>query len=339
MPPLVVALRPRCYYRLLPPQPSPPPAFRRSISPMKNRYDEDLFAGTTMTFGEHLEDLRGALFRAAAGAGRGVWAGAVRGQLRVYAILDPLEGALGSFYSKSAIANYTKWVAARDERGEPAPYTIDDIEHRAFEDEMIFDIQYVDTDPGARRTTVQSAPKSGPAAPRGRTLCLPRNHPPPDPPSCEHRPLRPRPPRPMGLSPTTVLHRPTPNSSADIAAKRRLLPVFLWHPIAEDSRIRAKSFSVAETFGIWIKASLVVGAVISSPWVFYQIWPFVAAGLYPHEKKYVYMFVPFSLGLFLLGAALAFLFVFEPVLGFLLASTDGWASIPIRGSANGWASC
>ncbi len=31
---------------------------------MKNKYDEDLFAGTTMTFGEHLEELRGALFRA-----------------------------------------------------------------------------------------------------------------------------------------------------------------------------------------------------------------------------------------------------------------------------------
>ena len=54
------------------------------------------------------------------------------------------------------------------------------------------------------------------------------------------------------------------------------------------------------------------------PWVFYQIWNFVASGLYPHEKKYVHLFLPFSLGLFLLGAATAYLFVFKPVLGFLL---------------------
>src|SRR5262249_16610023 len=85
-----------------------------------------------------------------------------------------------------------------------------------------------------------------------------------------------------------------------------------------DERIQAKSFSLPETFGIWLKASLVVGAIVSSPWVFYQIWSFVAAGLYPHEKKYVHVFLPFSLGLFLLGAATAYLFVFQPVLNFLL---------------------
>jgi sec-independent protein translocase protein TatC len=68
---------------------------------------------------------------------------------------------------------------------------------------------------------------------------------------------------------------------------------------------------------IWIKASFVVGALVSAPWVFYQIWIFVASGLYRHERKYVYTFLPFSLGLFFLGAATAYLFVFEPVLDFL----------------------
>jgi sec-independent protein translocase protein TatC len=45
----------------------------------------------------------------------------------------------------------------------------------------------------------------------------------------------------------------------------------------------------------------------------------VAAGLYPHEKRYVHLFMPFSIGLFLLGASVAFLFVFKPVLEFLLS--------------------
>ena len=51
------------------------------------------------------------------------------------------------------------------------------------------------------------------------------------------------------------------------------------------------------------KVSLVSGLVIASPWVFWQIWAFVAAGLYPHEKHYVNYYLPFSLGLFLAGAA------------------------------------
>ncbi len=70
---------------------------------------------------------------------------------------------------------------------------------------------------------------------------------------------------------------------------------------------------------IYLKASLLVGALIASPWIFTQIWSFVAAGLYPHEKRYVHLFLPCSLGLFLAGASLAFFLVFEPVLRFLFS--------------------
>jgi sec-independent protein translocase protein TatC len=68
---------------------------------------------------------------------------------------------------------------------------------------------------------------------------------------------------------------------------------------------------------IWIKAAVISGLVIASPWIFWQVWVFVAAGLYPHERKYVWVFLPFSVLLFLAGAAMAFFFVFEPVLAFL----------------------
>jgi sec-independent protein translocase protein TatC len=76
--------------------------------------------------------------------------------------------------------------------------------------------------------------------------------------------------------------------------------------------------AISEPFSIYVKASLLVGVLLASPWIFYQIWHFVAAGLYPHERRYVHMYLPFSLGLFLLGASLAFFVVFEPVLNFLL---------------------
>jgi sec-independent protein translocase protein TatC len=38
--------------------------------------------------------------------------------------------------------------------------------------------------------------------------------------------------------------------------------------------------------------------------VFYQLWAFIAAGLYPHEKKYVHRYLPMSLGLFIAGVLL-----------------------------------
>ena len=63
--------------------------------------------------------------------------------------------------------------------------------------------------------------------------------------------------------------------------------------------------------------------MIASPYVFYQIWTFVAAGLYPHEKNYVFLYLPISILLFVGGASLAFLFVFDPVLDFLFLFNKG----------------
>ena len=61
------------------------------------------------------------------------------------------------------------------------------------------------------------------------------------------------------------------------------------------------TLSVMEAFMVYFKVCALTGLVISSPWVFWQIWAFIAAGLYPHEKKYVHVYLPVSLGLFLTG--------------------------------------
>lgn len=62
---------------------------------------------------------------------------------------------------------------------------------------------------------------------------------------------------------------------------------------------------------------MLVGVLLSSPFVFYFIWEFVAAGLYPHEKHFAHVFLPFSITLFLAGAALAFFVAIGFVLDFL----------------------
>jgi sec-independent protein translocase protein TatC len=53
----------------------------------------------------------------------------------------------------------------------------------------------------------------------------------------------------------------------------------------------------------YFKVAIVLALLVASPWVFYQTWAFVAAGLYPHERRGVYAFLPASVGLFLTGVA------------------------------------
>jgi sec-independent protein translocase protein TatC len=57
-------------------------------------------------------------------------------------------------------------------------------------------------------------------------------------------------------------------------------------------------------FFVYMKISFFTGLVLSSPWVFYHLWMFIAAGLYPKEKKLVNVYLPFSVLLFLAGVAL-----------------------------------
>lgn len=95
--------------------------------------------------------------------------------------------------------------------------------------------------------------------------------------------------------------------------------VWLWKKI----EVIFQALNAQEAFMIWMKAALVTGVAIASPWIFYQLWLFVAAGLYRHEKGYVYIYLPMSLGLFFAGAALAFGFVFDPVLQFLFDFQQG----------------
>jgi sec-independent protein translocase protein TatC len=76
--------------------------------------------------------------------------------------------------------------------------------------------------------------------------------------------------------------------------------------------------AVAAGFVSFVKIGLVTGLIFSSPWVFYQLWMFIAAGLYPNEKRYVYFAAPFSAVLFIAGA-LFFIVVVAPItLGFLV---------------------
>jgi sec-independent protein translocase protein TatC len=76
---------------------------------------------------------------------------------------------------------------------------------------------------------------------------------------------------------------------------------------------------VQEGFITYVKLSLVVGLFFASPWVAYQLWSFVGEGLYAHEKRYVRMFAPATLVLFVAGALFCYFVVLPWGLEFLIA--------------------
>lgn len=79
-----------------------------------------------------------------------------------------------------------------------------------------------------------------------------------------------------------------------------------------------KTLSVQEAFFVWLKVCIVTGLIVGSPWIIWQIWLFVAAGLYPQEKHMVYKFIPLSLFLFLGGVAMCEFLVIPKAVGALL---------------------
>ncbi|MEX1231475.1 MAG: twin-arginine translocase subunit TatC [Planctomycetaceae bacterium] len=83
-------------------------------------------------------------------------------------------------------------------------------------------------------------------------------------------------------------------------------------------QLKPVTLTVEEAFMTYLKVSFVAGLILSSPWLFYQIWLFVAVGLYPHERGYVKIYLPMSLGLFITGALFCYYAVFPLMLSFLL---------------------
>ena len=61
-----------------------------------------------------------------------------------------------------------------------------------------------------------------------------------------------------------------------------------------------------DPFYLHIKVALVVGVILSSPVWLYQIWAFVAPGLYAREKRWSYIFLGTAVPLFLIGVTLAY---------------------------------
>ena len=80
---------------------------------------------------------------------------------------------------------------------------------------------------------------------------------------------------------------------------------------------------------IWIKVPLVFSLFVASPWLLYQVWAFIAPGLYKHERKWAIPFVLSTAGLFILGGLFAYFVAFRFGLAFLLGLGMGGDVIPL----------
>ncbi len=73
-----------------------------------------------------------------------------------------------------------------------------------------------------------------------------------------------------------------------------------------------------ETIGTYFKIALIVTIVVGAPWVLYQIWKFIAPGLYAHERRFVYFLLPMSTLLSVTGVMFLYFMILPVSLGFLV---------------------
>jgi sec-independent protein translocase protein TatC len=94
---------------------------------------------------------------------------------------------------------------------------------------------------------------------------------------------------------------------------------FLAAPMLASLPVGAKMIAtgVVAPFLVPMKVTLLIAFILALPWVFYQVWAFVAPGLYAHEKRLVLPLVISSSLLFIAGVAFCYFFVFGRVFHFI----------------------
>ena len=73
-----------------------------------------------------------------------------------------------------------------------------------------------------------------------------------------------------------------------------------------------------DPFNMYMKVGLIAGLFIASPFILYQVWAFIAPGLYRNERRYVLPFMFSTVGLFLAGGAFGYKMVYPAALDFLI---------------------
>jgi sec-independent protein translocase protein TatC len=71
-------------------------------------------------------------------------------------------------------------------------------------------------------------------------------------------------------------------------------------------------------FNLYLQFSLLAGAILASPFILFQVWLFIAPGLYQKEKRFVWPFMLATVGLFLAGASFGYFYVLPGAMKILI---------------------
>lgn len=238
----------------------------------KPTYDEDYFADTKMSFGEHIEDLRRYLLRGVYGFVAAMVVSFLVARPAMLFINEPVEKAVQKFYDDRATSIRKEFDLDPDHplnQPKPMPMRIDAAE-------MVKLLKQADPQ---RFADLQPAKEAS------------------------------------VLNFTLTIMQPG-NFAADL------------QPILQKfgKRPGLSSLSALEAFLVFLKVWMMLSLVIASPYILYQIWSFVAAGLYPHERSYVTRYIPMSVGLFLGGVVMCQFLVIPTAIAALL-QFNKWLNI------------
>ena len=311
-----------------------------------NPKEDTLFKESSMSFGDHLEELRACLFRCILGIVVCFIIGLFFGSTVMNIIQQPLTRSLVRYLDKQNQAKVEKMI----EQGYPK-----EIAQKAFDSGLLVETIYIHKDELKKISSNElgmvepetpsanaKAEKDAPAG-EGNAKAEPTETAPAISSASETVQVD-----PVKSSWEYIVdfwdymngNLPKIQSQKDVSQYEKnrnenFIKVYVWKAKNDSDRAKTRAMSAQEPFMIYIQASLLLGVILSCPWVLYQLWMFVASGLYPHERKYVYIYFPMSLSLFIGGVLMAFFWVFDPVLGFLMLFND-WMNIEPDLRINEW---
>ncbi|GEM_PF-101246 len=91
--------------------------------------------------------------------------------------------------------------------------------------------------------------------------------------------------------------------------------------MADNALFTVRAIEITESIAVYVKIALIGGLFIASPWVWYQVWAFIAPGLLKEERRFVLPVVSASVIFFVAGAAFCYLVVLPFMTDFLIAMT------------------
>jgi sec-independent protein translocase protein TatC len=277
-------------------------------------YPDDIFADTRMSFGDHIEELRKHLLRAiygllvvllggialdAVGEYLGVQSlGVGRPMLNV--IVEPAESQVRAFYAR------------RNEKaaGRLATAAADPAEVARVKAKWEKAERNTDALTEAELMTLRGAPEPMPVFIPTKAL--------EDAFGIKAKPGAP------DLLPVTVQVFPAHVNYISNRGETLL-----------ENRQYMRTQNPQEAMVVYFKVAILCSVVLASPWLFFQLWSFVAAGLYPHERAYVYKFLGPSVGLFIAGVLLC-QFVVLPGAVKALIAFNNWVELDPDLRLNEW---